>query len=93
MANIPQDEFHGIGGSYLLDPKTGKRTQVEKPTEPSDGGGARNSDGELLDKPHGELEPAFAAPAAPAAPEAAQPSTGARRSRSITADTDTSASN
>lgn len=26
------DEFHGVGGSYLLDPKTGKRTRVEEPT-------------------------------------------------------------
>lgn len=26
------DEFHGVGGSYTLDPKTGKRTRVEEPT-------------------------------------------------------------
>jgi hypothetical protein len=28
------DEFHGVGGSYLLDPKTGKRTLIER-TEPN----------------------------------------------------------
>lgn len=27
------DEFHGVGGSYLLDPKTGKRTRVEESTQ------------------------------------------------------------
>ena len=26
------DEFAGQGGSYLLDPKTNKRTRVEAPT-------------------------------------------------------------
>ena len=24
------DEFHGVGGSYILNPKTGKRTLVER---------------------------------------------------------------
>jgi hypothetical protein len=28
------DEFHGQGGSYLVDPKTGKRTLVERTKEP-----------------------------------------------------------
>lgn len=28
----PIDEFHGVGGSYTLDPATGKRTQVARPT-------------------------------------------------------------
>jgi hypothetical protein len=28
------DEYHGMGGSYLLNPKTGKRTLVER-TEPA----------------------------------------------------------
>lgn len=27
------DEFHGQGGSYVLDPKTGKRTLVERTQE------------------------------------------------------------
>jgi hypothetical protein len=58
------DEFHGIGGSYILDPKTGKRTQVEKPTAPSPEGGARDKDGALLNKASDALEPAFAPPAA-----------------------------
>lgn len=32
------DEYHGQGGSYLLDPKTGKRTLIERtePAQPSD---------------------------------------------------------
>ena len=25
------DEFSGQGGSYMLDPKTGKRTRIEEP--------------------------------------------------------------
>lgn len=32
MANTP-DEYHGQGGTYLQDPKTGKRKLVER-TEP-----------------------------------------------------------
>jgi hypothetical protein len=28
------DEYHGQGGSYVLDPKTGKRKLIE-PTEPA----------------------------------------------------------
>ena len=28
------DEYHGIGGTYLLDPKTGKRKLIER-TEPA----------------------------------------------------------
>lgn len=31
---IPIDEFHGIGGSYVIDPVTGKRTRVAGPIEP-----------------------------------------------------------
>lgn len=27
-----QDPYEGQGGSYTLDPKTGKRTRVEEPT-------------------------------------------------------------
>lgn len=29
------DEYAGQGGSYILDPKTGKRTRVEDPTKDS----------------------------------------------------------
>lgn len=64
-----RDEFHGVGGSYLLDPKTGKRTQIEKPTAPNPEGGARDKDGVPLNKAHDALEPAFAAPAAAPAAE------------------------
>lgn len=28
------DEFDGIGGSYIADPKTGKRTLVERTQDP-----------------------------------------------------------
>ena len=28
------DDFEGIGGSYIVDPKTGKRTLVERTQEP-----------------------------------------------------------
>jgi len=28
------DEYDGVGGSYLLDPKTGKRTLVERTDGP-----------------------------------------------------------
>ncbi|MBL8500042.1 MAG: hypothetical protein JNL77_05550 [Nitrosomonas sp.] len=31
---IPVDEFHGLGGSYVIDPVTGKRTRVAGPIEP-----------------------------------------------------------
>lgn len=27
------DEYHGIGGSYIVDPKTGERTLVERTEE------------------------------------------------------------
>ena len=32
------DEYHGQGGTYLLDPKTGKRKLIERtePAQPSD---------------------------------------------------------
>lgn len=29
------DEFNGMGGSYILDPKTGLRTRVEEPATPT----------------------------------------------------------
>lgn len=32
----PIDEFYGVGGSYLLDLATGKRTLVERTQEPTD---------------------------------------------------------
>lgn len=28
---IPVDEWHGMGGSYVIDPETGKRTRVSGP--------------------------------------------------------------
>lgn len=31
-----KDEFDGIGGSYVVDPKTGKRTLVERTKETHD---------------------------------------------------------
>jgi len=46
-----RDEYEGQGGSYTVDPATGKRTRIEEPTKPHPQGGARNADGELLDQP------------------------------------------
>lgn len=34
MDTIPVDEFHGQGGCYVMDPKTGKRKLVQR-TEPA----------------------------------------------------------
>lgn len=45
------DEFHGVGGSYVINEKTRKRERVEDPTKPSEGGGARDSDGKPLFAP------------------------------------------
>lgn len=28
VCKLPVDEYHGIGGSYVIDPSTGKRTPV-----------------------------------------------------------------
>jgi len=41
------DEYWGQGGSYLLDPKTGKRTLIERtePAQPSDPKPEELSDG------------------------------------------------
>lgn len=33
MSKIYDDEWHGHGGSYRVDPKTGKRTPVQPPAE------------------------------------------------------------
>ena len=42
-----KDEFWGQGGSYLLDPKTGKRTLIERtePAQPSEPPTEELSDG------------------------------------------------
>lgn len=34
---IPVDEYHGLGGSYVIDPATGKRTRVDGPNVGADG--------------------------------------------------------
>ena len=36
MSQTTTDEFEGQGGSYMLDPATGKRTLVERTEEPAD---------------------------------------------------------
>ena len=33
---IPVDEYHGIGGSYVIDPESGKRTRVAGPVIEAD---------------------------------------------------------
>ncbi len=32
MDQIQQDQYHGVGGSYRVDPRTGIRTRVEGPS-------------------------------------------------------------
>lgn len=65
---IPVDKYHGVGGSYILDPATGERKQVEAPTQPHpDGSGARDEKGKLLNQANDKLEPAFEASPAAAA--------------------------
>lgn len=32
MSIVFKDEFHGVGGVYVVDPKSGKRDQVQPPT-------------------------------------------------------------
>lgn len=34
VPSLIQDEFSGVGGEYLLNPKTGKRTLIQR-TEPA----------------------------------------------------------
>jgi hypothetical protein len=48
------DEYRGQGGSYLLDPKTGKRTLIER-TEPT----------QFSEPPTEELSDASSVPQAP----------------------------
>lgn len=71
---MSQDKYHGVGGSYSRDPKTGERRQVERPTERhKDGDCARDADGKPLNVASDKIEPAFAPPASPAAPAPAAP--------------------
>lgn len=68
------DKYHGHGGTYEFDPKTGERRLKEKPTEPApQGGGARDKDGELLEKPAKDAKPEPALPAPGRAPWDAEP--------------------
>ena len=69
------DKYHGVGGSYRVNPSTGAREQTESPTKPHREGGARDKDGVLLNQPPKDQkpEPAFAAPAARAEAPAAEP--------------------
>lgn len=66
-----QDEFHGQGGSYVLDPKTGKRRRVEEPTRPAESAPA---------SPPAKGETESGPPAEPAAPEEKPRPAGPRRS-------------
>jgi len=36
MSNTTPDEFEGQGGSYSLDPDTGKRTLIERTFDPAE---------------------------------------------------------
>lgn len=31
VCKLPPDEYHGMGGSYIIDPDTGKRTRIAGP--------------------------------------------------------------
>ena len=33
---VPVDEWHGMGGSYMIDPATGKRIRIEGPAVGAD---------------------------------------------------------
>lgn len=40
MVDIQDDEHRGVGGSYIFDPATGKRTRVEEPAPEENNVGA-----------------------------------------------------
>jgi hypothetical protein len=76
------DRYHGVGGSYELDPVTGERRPKDGPAKPEPpGGGPRDETGEPLAKPDPAAKPEPALPkparapwdhpaaAAPAAPK------------------------
>ncbi len=58
------DDFTGVGGSYLVDPKTGKRTLVMRTQEPLSAGGD-SSPTEIANEfaPTGEASPPTEVPA------------------------------
>lgn len=60
--DIQPDEFHGVGGSYVIDPDTGKRTPAPK-AQPQPDAPAPST---------GAAKPPLPGDA-PAAPDAAQP--------------------
>lgn len=60
------DEFAGQGGSYLLDPKTGKRTLVHRTQHPAPGETDPEAGARAAPAPSG---PEAASPAAPAKPK------------------------
>lgn len=49
---IPVDKYHGIGGSYVIDPATGKRTRIEGPAVAADG--IRPNEQPETEQPQGE---------------------------------------
>ncbi|MBE0627982.1 MAG: hypothetical protein IH603_00020 [Burkholderia vietnamiensis] len=66
-----RDEFHGVGGSYVLDPKTKTRRRVDAPQVMPEGGGARGADGKLLEGAQTNVETAQSVAEPPAASAAA----------------------
>lgn len=49
---VPVDEYHGIGGSYIIDPATGKRTRIVGPAVGADS--IRPNEQPETEQPQGE---------------------------------------
>lgn len=90
MTPITPDEFSGQGGSYTLDPVSGKRTRTDQPQTMPEGGGARGSDGKPLFGAPKQTEPVQGQPQAAVAggtaPDA--PAAGANQAAAVDAPAD-----
>lgn len=49
---VPVDEWHGMGGSYVIDPATGKRIRIEGPAVGADS--ARQAEQPETEQPQAE---------------------------------------
>lgn len=71
------DKFAGEGGSYVIDPATGERRQIEPPTRPhAEGDRGRDAQGKPIQERPGGPQPALPTPA-PAPGASAEASTPA----------------
>lgn len=51
LPDVQNDEYHGMGGSYVIDPETGKRVRVAGPVldeAPAEESGTQSMDAEVL---------------------------------------------